>query len=267
MRPTAIRRTAVAATVMSLALLTAACGSDGDDKDGGKAAGSSAQPSEKGADKGAGRASAKALSAAELEKVSLAQGDVKGHKITKAGPADAVEAKDVTADKAACDVFGDLLMGAKAGSPAASTQRKAVSEPKKGADKDTADPEEAFKAAFDITTTLTTLASYDGKGAEETLASLRTAATECAGGFALTVAGDKQKVTRIAEEQVEGGEEAAAWTVGVESGGDKMTFKLTALRQGTTLASFSSMNLAAMDGGGDYDLPTAVIGAQAKKLA
>lgn len=173
----------------------------------------------------------------------------------------------MTADKAACDVFGDLLMGAKAGSPAASTQRKAASEPKKGADRDTADPEEAFKAAFDITTTLTTLASYDGKGAEEALASLRTAATECAGGFALNVAGDKQKVTKIAEEQVEGGEEAAAWTVSVESGGDKMTFKLTALRQGTTLASFSSMNLAAMDGGGDYDLPTAVIGAQAKKLA
>ncbi|MET7339755.1 hypothetical protein ACIOEZ_00380 [Streptomyces sp. NPDC087866] len=263
MRPTAIRRTAVAATVMSLALFTAACGSDSDDKDSGKASGSSAQPSEKGAD----QAPAKALSAAELEKVSLAQGDVKGHKISKAGPADAIEAKDVTADKAACDVFGDLLMGAKAGSPAASTQRKVASEPKKGADKDTADAEEAFKAAFDITTTMTTLASYDGKGAEETLASLRTAATECASGFTLTAAGSKQKIVKITEEQVKGGEEAAAWKVAVEADGEKMTLKLIALRQGATVASFSAMNLAAMDDGGDFDLPTAVIDAQAKKLA
>ncbi|WUS98323.1 hypothetical protein OHA46_17360 [Streptomyces sp. NBC_00708] len=263
MRPTAIRRTAVAATVMSLALFTAACGSDSDDKDGGKASGSSAQPSEKGAD----QAPAKALSAAELEQVSLAQGDVKGHKVSKAGPADAIDAKDVTADKAACDVFGDLLMGAKAGSPAASTQRKVVSEPKKGADKDTADAEEAFKAAFDITTTMTTLASYDGKGAEETLASLRTAATECASGFTLTAAGTKQKIVKITEEQVKGGEEAAAWKVAVEADGEKMTLKLIALRQGATVASFSAMNLAAMDGGGDFDLPAAVIDAQAKKLA
>ncbi|MGW1125455.1 hypothetical protein [Streptomyces sp. NPDC002526] len=266
MRPTVIRRTAVAATVMSLALFTAACGSDGDDKGADKAAGSSAQPSEKGADKGA-EAPAKALSAAELEQVSLAQGDVKDHKITKAGPADLIEAKDVTADKESCDVFGDALMGAKAGSPVASTQRKVASVPKKGADKDIADPEEAFKAAFDITTTMTTLASYDGKGAEETLAALRTAATDCAGGFTLTVGGDKQKVAKIAEEQVKGGEEAAAWTVTVESDGEKNTLKLTALRQGATLATLSSMNLAAAGSGEDFDLPTAVIDAQAKKLA
>ncbi|THA59471.1 hypothetical protein E6P78_29665 [Streptomyces sp. A0958] len=267
MRPTAIRRTAVAATVMSLALFTAACGSDSDDKDSGKAAGSaSAQPSDKGADKGADQSSAKALTAAELEKASLKQGDVKAHKITKAGPADAVEGKDVTVDKAACDVFADVLMGAKAGSPAASTQRKVINEPKKDAAKGGTDPE-AFEAAFDITTTLATLSSYDGKGAEEALASLRTAATECASGFTFTVAGDKQKVVKIAEEQVKGGEEAAAWTVTVEADGEKSALKLIAIRQGTTLASLASLNLAAAGSGGDFDMPTAVIDAQAAKLA
>ncbi|MFF1919350.1 hypothetical protein ACFVW8_02075 [Streptomyces sp. NPDC058221] len=260
MRPTAIRRTAVAATVMSLALLTAACGSDGTDKGNGKAADSaSAKPSDQPA--------AKALTAAELEKASLAQGDVKGHKISKAGPADLVSAKDVTADKAACDVFGDTLMGAKAGTPTASTQRKVVSEPKKGAGDDTADPEEAFKAAFDITTTLTTLASYEGKGAEETLATLRTSATDCASGFTLKAAGTKQKIVKITEEQVKGGEDAAAWTVTVESDGDKSEMKLAQIRQGSTLASFSSLNLASAGGGGGFELPTAVIDAQAAKLA
>ncbi|MFF5333798.1 hypothetical protein [Streptomyces sp. NPDC013181] len=267
MRPTAIRRTAVAATVMSLALFTAACGSDGDDKDSGKAAGSSAKPSEKAVDKGADQPAAKVLTAAELEAVSLKQGDVAGHKVTKAGAADKIDAKDVTADKAACDVVADLLMGAKAGEPAASTQRKVISEPKADAAKDSEDIDEAFNAAFDITTTMTTLAAYEGKGAEETLASLRTAATDCASGFTITAAGEKQKVAKIEEAQVKGGEEAAAWTVTIKTDDGNMALKLVALRQGTTLASFSAMNLAAAGSGKDFDLPTAVVDAQAKKLA
>lgn len=259
MRPTAIRRTAVAATVISLALLISACGSGAADKDNGKAADSaSAKPSD--------RPVAKALTAAELEKASLARGDVKGHKISKAGPDDAISAGAVTADKAGCDVFADALMGAKSGSPAASTRRKVVSEPKKDADKDTADPEEAFKAAFDITTTLTTLSTYEGKGAEQTLTGLRTAATGCASGFTIKAAGVEQKIVKVTEEQVKGGEDAVAWTVTVESDGEKSAMKLVEVRQGSTVASFTSLNLASSGGGGDFDLPTAVIDAQAAKL-
>ncbi|RPK46587.1 hypothetical protein EES39_13330 [Streptomyces sp. ADI92-24] len=259
MRPTAIRRTAVAATVMSLALLAAACGSDSADQDSGNKGKADATASAKPA--------AKALTAAELEKASLAQGDVKGHKVAKAGPADTVSAGDVTADKAACDAFSDALMGAKAGTPVASTQRKVVSEPKKGADKDSADPEEAFKAAFDITTTLTTLSSYEGKGAEESVAALRTAATGCASGFTMKAAGTKQKIVKIAEEQVKGGEDAAGWTVTIESDGERSTMKLVQVRQGATVASFTALNLAAASSGGDFELPTAVIDAQVAKLA
>lgn len=268
MRPTAIRRTAVAATVMSLALLTAACGSDATDKDNGKAgASASAGPADKGTDTSADTSAAKALSATELEKVSLAEGDVKGHKITKAGPTDAISGDAVTTDKAACDVFADVLMGAKAGKPAAATQRKVISEPQKGGDKESDDPAEAFKAAFDITTTLTTVASYDGKGAEEALAGLRTAATACASGFTFTAAGEKQKISKVAEVPVKGGEEAVAWTVTLETEGEKSAMKLIQLRQGTTLASLVSLNLGASGAGGDFELPTAVIDAQAGKLA
>ncbi|ROQ67257.1 hypothetical protein EDD93_1678 [Streptomyces sp. 840.1] len=260
MRPTAIRRTAVAATVMSLALLTAACGSDVADKEGGdkgKAAGtSSAQPS-----------AAKVLSAAELEDVALVQGEVKGHKVAKAGPEDSVSADDITADKAACDVFADALMGAATGTPAASTKRKVTSEPKKGVDDNSADADEAFEAAFDITTTLTTLSSYEGKGAEESVAGLRTAASGCASGFTLTAAGSKQKIVKITEAKVEGGEEAAGWTVNTESDGDRMTMKLVQVRQGSTVASFTALNLAAAASGKDFELPTAVIDAQVAKLA
>ncbi|MHC3820068.1 hypothetical protein [Streptomyces sp. DT9] len=260
MRPTAIRRTAVAATVLSLALLTAACGSDAADKDGGdKGKADGASPAKP--------AAAKALTAAELEKVSLAQGDVKGHKVSKAGPQDAVSADDVAVDKAACEVFGDALMGAKSGSPAASTQRKVISEPKKGADEDSADLDEAFKAAFDITTTLTTLSTYEGKGAEESLAGLRTAAAGCASGFTLTAGGTKQKIVKIEEEQVKGGDDAVGWTVTISSEGDSTTMKLVQVRQGATVASFAALNLGAAASGDGFEMPTAVIDAQAAKLA
>ncbi|MFD4762719.1 hypothetical protein ACFWOJ_28815 [Streptomyces sp. NPDC058439] len=264
MRSTAIRRTAVAAAAASLALLAAGCGggSDSDSVSGGK--GTDA----KGKESAAAKPAAKALNAAELEKVALAQGDVNGHKISAAAAKDVVPVDGIKVAKEVCAPLAHALMGAEVGAPGAFTKRTVVSEPKKGSmDKDGADAEEAFKAAFDITTTQLALGSYDGKGAEESVASLRTAATECAGGFDFTAAGEKQKVSKITEEQIKGGEEAVAWTVQLEQGGEKVKLKLVALRQGATFASFSSMNLAAMGGGGDFELPTAVVQAQAAKLA
>ncbi|MFE4331543.1 MULTISPECIES: hypothetical protein [unclassified Streptomyces] len=263
MRSTAIRRTAVAATAVSLALLATACGGGSDSGSGDKGADA------KGKESAAAKPAAKALTAAELEKAALAQGDVKGHKISKAAAKDVISGDDIKVEKEVCAPFADALMGAQVGEPAAFTKRTVVSEPKKGSmgKQDGVDAEDAFKAAFDITTTQLALGSYDGKGAEESVASLRTAATDCAGGFDFTAAGEKQKVSKITEEQVKGGEDAAAWTVQVEQDGEKIQFKLVAMRQGPSFASFSSMNLAAMGGGEDFELPTAVVEAQAAKLA
>ncbi|MEV7718643.1 hypothetical protein [Streptomyces sp. NPDC088184] len=260
MRSTAIRRTAVAATAVSLALFATACGgSDSGSGDKGKdVKGKESAPA------------AKALSAAELEKAALAQGDVKGNKISKAAAKDTISVDDIKVEKKACAPLANALMGAQVGEPGAFTKRTVVSEPKKGdlAKQDSGDAEEAFKAAFDITTTQLALGSYDGKGAQESIASLRTAATECAGGFEFTAAGEKQKAVKITEEQVKGGEEAAAWAVQLEQGGEKVVFKLVAMRQGASFASFSSMNMAMLAGEvKDFDLPTAVVEAQAAKLA
>lgn len=262
MRSIAIRRTAVAATAVSLALFATACGGS-DSGSGDKGADAKAKESASAAP------AAKALSAAELEKAALAQGDVKGHKISKAAAKDTISADAIKTEKEVCAPFADALMGAQVGEPGAFTKRTVVSEPKKGSleKQDSGNAEEAFKAAFDITTTQLALGSYDGKGAQESLAALRTAATECAGGFEFTAAGEKQKVAGITEEQAKGGEESAAWTVRVEQDGEKVEFKLAAMRQGASFASFSSINLAAMGGGGDFELPTAVIEAQAAKLA
>ncbi|MGW1844702.1 hypothetical protein [Streptomyces sp. NPDC001966] len=263
MRSTAIRRTAVAATAVSLALFATACGGS-DSGSGDKGADA------KGKESASAAPAAKALTAAELEKAVLAQGDVKGHKITKAAAKDTISVDDIKTDKEVCAPLTNALMGAEVGEPAAFTKRTVVSEPKKAdpAKQDGGDVEDAFKAAFDITTTQLALGSYDGKGAQESVAALRTAATECAGGFGFTAAGEKQKVTKITEEQVKGGEEAAAWTVQLEQDGEKAELKLVAMRQGASFASFSSMNMAVLAGEvEDFELPTAVVEAQAAKLA
>ncbi|MER5499076.1 hypothetical protein ACFYXP_35005 [Streptomyces sp. NPDC002466] len=262
MRSSAIRRTAVAAAAVSLALLAAGCG-------GGSDSGSDAKGKDtKGKESAAAEPAAKALTAAELEKAALAQGDVEGHKISEAAAKDVVAADDIKVEKEVCTPLANALMGAQVGEPGAFTKRTVVSEPKKGSmDKATDNPEDAFKAAFDITTTQLALGSYEGKGAQDSVAALRTAATECAGGFEFTAAGEKQKVSKITEAQVKAGEESVAWTVELEQGGEKGEMKLAALRQGASFASFSSINLAAMGEGGSFDLPTAVIEAQATKLA
>jgi len=255
MRRTVIRRTALATSAACVALLATACGGS----DSGSGSGDKA-----GDTKGKESTAAKALTAAELEKAALAQGDVEGHKVAKTAAKDEISKNDIKAEKAACTPLANALMGAEVGEPATFTRRTVVSEPKKKAD---LKPEEALKAALDITTTQLALGSYDGTGAADSVAALRKAATECAGGFSFAAGGEQNKVTKVTEAQVKGGEEAAAWTVEMAAGGEKVAFKLVGMRQGASFASFASINLAALGGEGDFELPTAVIEAQAAKLA
>jgi hypothetical protein len=104
---------------------------------------------------------------------------------------------------------------------------------------------------------MTSLWSYDADGAEQTLATLREAGKKCAGGFAMTIDGEKQHVTKVSEEKLSAGEDAVAWTVGT---------KQDAAADTSTLAGFSSFNIAAATRGEAFELPTAVIDAQAAKL-
>lgn len=256
MRATVIRRTAVTASAVSLALLATACGgaeSGGEDK-GGKAKESAA----------ATPAAVKALTAAELEKLMVVDGELKDHGIKKAGPGDIVAAKDVTVDKAGCEPLAYAMYGVPLGKSVATAKRKVIDSSNKKS-KDAA-AEGDMTAAFDQTMTLAGLSSYDGKGAEEAVAGLRTAATACAGGFTLTMSGTKQKVVKISEVKVSGGEEAVAWTVVSEQDGEKMPFKIAAVRKGAVVASFTSINMASIATGKDYALPTALINAQVAKL-
>ncbi|MDC0772555.1 hypothetical protein [Streptomyces sp. HD] len=264
-QPTAIRRTVLAASAVSLALLVTACGG-GEDKDtkNTKDGAKSEKPA------------AKALTAAELEKLVVAQGDVKGHEIRKPGKKDVFAPGSVSSDKAECEPVAQALSALPASAPAASVQRLVVQESaaaKKGmpstkelAGMSEEEAQEATLDSLDITKTMTSLWSYDADGAEQTLATLREAGKKCAGGFTMTVDGEKQQVTKVSEEKLAAGEDAVAWTVGTKQDGSAAETKVVVFRQGTTLAGFSSFNIAAVSRGEAFEQPTAVIEKQAAKL-
>ncbi|WP_411083855.1 hypothetical protein [Streptomyces sp. cmx-18-6] len=268
MRTTVVRRTALAACAVSLTLLATACGGSSD-AEGGKS-GKGGNAAEGGGS--APKTSAKALSAAELETASLKQGDVAGQKITKAGPADEIPAGDVKADKEACLPVAHALAGVPEAGTKATTKRKVVTEPKARDKKSIEDMkdgefEKEMAAAFDLTATLVALNTYEGTAGPDAFAAISKSATECAGGFTATFAGEKQKIVSIAEDKATGGDEAAGWTVTAEQDGQKMPFKLVALRKEGTVATFYSINLAAaMDKGAELAAPVEVVAAQAKKL-
>ncbi|WP_103535445.1 hypothetical protein [Streptomyces sp. SM11] len=272
MRATAVRRTALAASAAALALLATACGgsSDADAKEGkddkGAAGGSSSAP----------KAPAKALTAAELEKATLAQGDVEGRKVTEAGPDDEVPADGVTVDKKECLPVAHAMYGVAQEGSVATTKRKVIDEPKKTDDKksledlaDLADGEieDAVMDAFNLTSTFVALNSYEGTAGPDAFAALKKAAADCAGGFTATVAGEPMKVASVTEEKVTGGDESAAWTVTSDDDGDQAPFKLVALRKEGTVATFFAFNLAAAGGDVKFEVPTEVVAAQDKKLA
>ncbi|OAR22606.1 hypothetical protein A8W25_23620 [Streptomyces sp. ERV7] len=253
MRRTTVRRTALAASALSLALLSTACGSEGSDKEEPKGKGSSSAPA---------TPAGKALSQAELDKLVLAEADLKDHKIAKATPADLAAAKTVTTDKAACKPLVDVMVLRGVGTPGATATRKVIAVPKgPGAN---ASAEEKAKAGLDAlgaTITADTLASYSGSGAADALAALKKAGTDCAGGFALMAQGDKTNFTKVAPASYTGGDEAIAFTLTADLDGEPGTAHLVAVRKGSTLATFYAQSLA-----GKAEQPKAVIDAQLKKL-
>ncbi|MEV4424899.1 hypothetical protein ACN9M0_22150 [Streptomyces sp. R-07] len=251
---TFVRSAAVAATAVSFALLVTGCSEGGKDADSGKDATPGASASAT-----SSAPAAKALSAAELEKLIVEQADLPGHQVQKAKAADIVKSDAVSTDKPACKPLADAMSSVATGQPGASAQRKVIEVPKtEGA---TASPKDAL-GALAAPVTSVTLGSYEGQGAQEAFTSLKTAGTECAGGFTLLGGGEKTKIAKVAPETLSAGEESLAWTVTTDMDGEPFVTKLVVFRQGSTLASFSTLSL----GGTVEELPKAVIDAQAAKL-
>uniref|UniRef100_A0AAU2JUY5 Lipoprotein n=1 Tax=Streptomyces sp. NBC_00049 TaxID=2903617 RepID=A0AAU2JUY5_9ACTN len=254
MRTALVRRSVLTASAVSLALLATACGADkADTKTDAKpsAAATSAAPAAKG------------KTDAELAKVLVAQADLADHTFKEATPAEATAGASATSDKPECTVLVRAQSMAAAGTPSGTARTKAIATPKPAAEG--ASEEEKLKAimgALGGTATAVTLASYDGKGAEEAMAAAKTASEKCAGGYGATQGGESGKITKVAPgAALTAGDEVLALTVEGDADGEKLTTQLVFVRKGNTVATFSALSLA-----GTAEQPKAVVEAQVKKL-
>ncbi|NBM18187.1 hypothetical protein [Streptomyces sp. GC420] len=266
MKRSAVRRSAVAASVslLSLALLTGCSGSDSSGKDDkGKQEDKASQPAE-----GGGGSDAKPLSAAELEKAALTKADVKKSAVEEP-PEDEILDGKVKTDDDACLPLADAVAGVVAEGATAKEYRQVTAEPEIDASAlAEEDADASFESAFDVTTTLVSLAAYDGEDKPEAaLKALNEAVTACQGGFGATLQGEDQEVTEVAKESgPTGGDESLAVTITAKQDGASGPMKLVVVRKGTTLAYFTAINLASMSSGKDFDFPADLFEAQMNKL-
>ncbi|AYN39723.1 hypothetical protein D9753_13205 [Streptomyces dangxiongensis] len=249
-----------AVSVLSLALATGCADGSKDSRDG------------KGKD--AANPAAKALSAAELKKLIIAKGGVPGFKV--GAVEGGLPTKDkVTADDAKCEPLLRAFTGIAPGDPAANTSRMATQDKKaptagatSGGDPSDGRFEDAISKSMDLDVTVVTLASYDGGGAEQALTSVSDAVKACAGGFSGQQAGEKGKFTKVAEEKSSGtGDASVAFTATNDAGKDgALPLHAEVVRHGSTLATYTTINIGAMMGKKPYTVSAPVVKAQAAKL-
>ncbi|MGW1956699.1 hypothetical protein ACWCPI_28790 [Streptomyces sp. NPDC001920] len=241
----------VAVSALSLALVTG-CGGD------------------------SGGSDAKALSSAELKKAIIAQGDVDGYKVDASGKQLPKSKDAVKSGEEQCAPLAYAMGGLAPGDSASNAAVMATQEKKKPTDNPSkslddlteGEFEDAFTDALSLDMTVVGLSSYDGDGAEKTFKSVSDAVKSCSGGFPLTMQGTDQKVTSIAAEKASGaGDESVAFTAKSDAeDGDVATTHVEVVRHGGTIATYYTMNLGLMMTDKPYDVPAAVIDAQAAKL-
>ncbi|MFF4402177.1 hypothetical protein [Streptomyces sp. NPDC001480] len=254
---------AATVSVLSFALVTG-CSDEGS-KGSGNAKGSNGS--------NASSSDAKALSAAELQKLVIAKGEVPGFKVgaVKGG----IPAKSkVKADDAKCDPLLQVLTGIAPGDAATNTSRMATEDKKDPTDDatsldDLADGkfEDAINKSLDTDVTVVTLASYDGDGAEKAVRTVSDAVKACAGGFSGEQDGEKGKFTKVGEEKSSGtGDESLAFTATNDTPDGAVPLHGEVVRHGNTVATYSTINIGAGMSKKAYTVSAAVIKAQAGKL-
>lgn len=247
----------VAVGALSLVLITG-CGGGSDDS------------------KGSDGQTAKALSAAELKKRIIAEGDVKGYKVDASGKQLPKSTSEITSEKAECRPLALAMGGQAPGESASHTavmvtqdRKKPAAKPSKSLeDLSEKEIEDSLTDAMSLDMAVVGLSSYDGDGAATTFKSVSDAVKSCSGGFPVTMQGEKQKVTTITPEKASGtGDESVAFTVVSDlEDGDKGTTHVEVVRHGSTIATYYGMNIGLMMTDKPYDVPAAVIDAQAAKL-
>ncbi|MFI1706268.1 hypothetical protein [Streptomyces griseoruber] len=249
---------------LSLALLTGCSSDEGSKKDSGDSKGaSSSSSSSSGSD-------AKALTSAELEKLLLAQGEVKGYKVADGDDTLPKSKSAVKTDKAACDPLAWATAALAPGDTDANAGNTVSADKASDAPTSLDDVSEAdIEDAFDITLTFVGLSSYDGDGAQKAVKAVSDGIAACSGGYGLKADGETSKVTKVAKEKgTGGGDESVAFSEDVDMDGEgTATFHAEVIRKDNTVATFYTVNFAAFADGGDMGpVPAAVVTAQLGKL-
>ncbi|MEU6544413.1 hypothetical protein [Streptomyces sp. NPDC046859] len=252
----------VAVSALSLALVTG-CGGGSDDASNGSD-GQTAKDTK----------AAKALSAAELKKSIIAQGDVEGFTVDASGKKLPKSKDEVKAADAKCAPIAYAMAGLAPGDAAASASVLATQEKKPSADASKAledltegEIEDSLTSAMSLDMTAVSLSSYDGDGAEQTFKSVSDAVDGCAGGFSTATQGAEQKVTKVTSEKASGaGDESVAFTVVSDEEGEKSTTHAQVVRHGSTIVTYHTINIGLMMTGKPYTVPAALVEAQTAKL-
>ncbi|GHB35227.1 lipoprotein [Streptomyces viridiviolaceus] len=245
-------------SVLSLALITG-CGGGSDDQDASGESGKSSSSS---------ATAAKAVGAAELEKLLLAQGDVKGYKVDSGDDTLPKSKSGVTTDKAECAPLAHAMAGLAPGDTNEGASNSVTEVPvSDAASKSPEDISEAdIENAFKVKVTFVGLSSYDDDGAEKALKAVTDGIESCSGGFVLTGQGEKQKITKVAAGKSSGaGDESVAFSADSDmDGAGSATFNTEVVRVGNTVATYYTVDFATL--GKAAAVPTAVIEAQTDKL-
>lgn len=253
MRNAFVRRTVLSASAVSLALLVTACG--GSAKSDAKAsapASASSAPAVKG------------KTDAELKPLLITEAEAPGFVVAPDAEAKlaAGDADQISTDKPECKVLVQSQALQKIGTPTGFARTGVTAKPKEDPN---ASAEQKVENALGATATRVGLSSYDGKGAEDLIASLKTAGTACAGGFSATAGGDTTKydsVTGGTGAPVTSGDDSVSLVLTLDlEDGDKAVSHLTVLRTGSTTATFSSISLL-----GKTESPVTLVAAQSAKL-
>ncbi|MEW1547981.1 hypothetical protein [Streptomyces tsukubensis] len=254
-----VRRGAVAASAVSLALLLAACGEEDGSKDvKGERSGGEGM-----------KQSAPAKSRAELDKLILGKKDIKGHSVELVLPALLKDAKATRADKSECAMLNEALTFGAPGSEGAFAARKTLTilkdEPA-ATGSSTEEKLDAWANQFrkdldDSFMTQVSLSSYAGGEAEKSMAGLKKSAESCAGGFTSTAPAEKVKYTKITPAPYAGGDEALAYTATADLDGEPMVLEVVVIRKGAEIISTQTICL-----GDRSRQPKDILDAQLRKL-
>ncbi|MCQ9135147.1 hypothetical protein [Streptomyces hilarionis] len=248
---------------LSLSLLTA-CSDEGS-KDASDAKGTAS------ATASAAASDAKALPKAEVEKLLLAQGEVKGYKVGSGDDTLPASKSAVKTDKEACAPLAYAMSGLAPGeteSGASNTlteDNASAAATKAPGDISESDLENAFK----VNLTFVGLSSYEGDGAQKAFKAVSDGVAACSGGFGVTAQGQKQKITKVApDEAAKSGDESVAFSVDSDVDGEgSATFHTRVVRKGNTVASFYTVDFASLTSTGKSSaVPAAVVDAQLAKI-